>query len=263
MTDKSNSSRFLFLGRALISLILVFLALFSINAVNSLKESVSISIREEANLEKIKQVVIELAENNARNNSRGIAKQIQIYINDHPEMTLGDLQNDTVFQNIAVQEYGIKSYSAVVSSDCTTVFHADPKIIGIHSRDFKEELGLPTDEIWENLHKPACEQGIEAEGYYTWRHREGFAPERKFMRMAYAGKTADGKKLYLGATAYVADFYAPVDQLEAEMDSRRSFIIGETSRVSENAVLKIIIIAIASLIIFWLICLAEKVLFKK
>ena len=79
---------------------MVFLALFSINAVNSLKGSVSVSVSEEANLEKIKQAIIELAENNARNNSRGIAKQIQIYINNHPEVTLEDLQSDPVFQNI-------------------------------------------------------------------------------------------------------------------------------------------------------------------
>ena len=257
-----NSLKLFFVSRVLILLILIFVSFFSLRTINLIGESISEKIEEEINLEKIEQTVIELAEDNARNQTRGIAKQMQIYINDHSEMTLEDLKNDPVFQNIAVQEYGKKSYSAVLSSDCVTVFHISPSIIGMSSKDFKEKLGLPTDEIWE-IHKQACEQGIESEGYYTWRHEKGHLPEKKFIRMAYGGTTADGKKLYLGATSYVTDFLAPVRQLEAENMARRTAFLNETVGAAEKASNQIIITITVGLIILILISLKEKSLFGK
>lgn len=250
--NKSSSFKIIFLFKILFSLILIFLCFFSLKTIDLIKDSVSEIIKEEISLGKIKKSVIELAEDNAINNSRGIARQILIYVNSRPEMTLDDLIKDSVFQNIAVQEYGEKSYSAVLSSDCVTVFHINPDIVGMHSKDFQEKLNLPTNEIWENLHKPACEQGIESEGYYTWKHLEGFPPEKKFMRMAYAGETADGKKLYLGATAYVDDFYTPIEQLEAEIKARESFILKDIEQKRNNNFFLIIIITSAGLVFLWL-----------
>lgn len=253
---KSSKSFFL-VGKALIFLFLVFLCFFSLNVINQMKTLILREIGNEVNLVKVRQEITELAEDKARNHSRGIAKQMQIYINDHPEMTLEDLQNDSVFQNIAVQEYGEKSYSAILSSDCTTVFHISEKVVGIHSKDFQEKLNIPTDEIWQ-IHKLSCEQGIEAEGYYTWRHREGHDPEKKFIRMAYGGVTADDKKLYVGATTYVDNFNTSVRQLEAEISAERLSLQEEVRVLTKETSDRVLITTVIGLIFIILISSKER-----
>jgi len=236
---------------------LVFLFFFSFNVINQIKTLILGEIGNEVNLMKVKQEITELAEDKARDSSRGIARQMQIYINDHPEMTLEDLQNDAVFQNIAVQEYGEKSYSAILSSDCITVFHVSEKVVGIHSKDFQEKLNIPTDEIWQ-IHKLSCEQGIEAEGYYTWRHREGYDPEKKFIRMAYGGVTVDGKKLYVGATTYVDNFNTSVRQLEAEISAERLSLQDKVRVLTKETSDRVLITAAFGLIFIILIFSKEK-----
>jgi hypothetical protein len=252
---------FSLINKILIFLFLISLSFFSLKVINQIETSISMAIGGEVNLVKVKQEITELAEDKARTQSRGIAKQMQIYLNGHPEMTLEDLQNSSVFQNIAVQEYGKKSYSAILSSDCVTVFHISPKVVGIHSKDFEKELNIPTDEIWQ-IHKLACEQGIESEGYYTWRHREGYAPERKFIRMAYAGVTADEKKLYVGATTYIENFNISVRQLETEIEAERIVLLKEVTETAKEASDRVLIITVISLVFFALISLKEKYYLK-
>lgn len=257
-----QSSKFPFLlNKVLILLFLVFLCFFSLEVINQIKTRISTAIEGGVNLVKVKQEITELAEDKARNQSRGIAKQVQIYLNYHSEMTLEDLQNDPVFQNIAVQEYGKKSYSAILSSDCLTVFHINPEVVGIYSKDFEEKLNIPTDEIWQ-IHKLACEQGIESEGYYTWRHLEGYAPEKKFIRMAYAGTTADGKKLYVGATTYIENFNISVCQLETEIEAERASSLKEVTMAAKEASDRVLITTIIGLVFFVLISLKEKCYLK-
>ena len=42
-----------------------------------------------------------------------VAKQVEIYIKSNPELTVLDLQNDSYFQNIAVQPVGKTGYTAL------------------------------------------------------------------------------------------------------------------------------------------------------
>jgi len=62
--------------------------------------------------------------------AQDVARQIEIYLADHPEATVTDLQNDTFFSTIAVQPVGQTGYTALTDVDTLICrFHKNPKLV--------------------------------------------------------------------------------------------------------------------------------------
>jgi len=135
-----------------------------------------------------------------KSRAKAVARELTDYINDHPEMTLKELQQDPRAQEIAVQKVGKTGYTGVASAKTgRTYFH--PKVVG---RDPSEIKKLFPD-LWKIFERAIGEPCQNASGFYE------YAPEgekkEKYMYIACVNsKTADGASLFVSATTYIDEY---------------------------------------------------------
>ncbi len=96
--------------------------------------------------------------------AKDIAKQIEIYLLDHPDYTIDDLRNDIYFNEIAVQRVGKTGYTAVTDYDTlVNYFHSNPAIENLDLSLLAEQL----PGFWDIMSK--TRGGYDAEGIYDWK----------------------------------------------------------------------------------------------
>ncbi|MFH1065878.1 MAG: ATP-binding protein, partial [Nanoarchaeota archaeon] len=141
------------------------------------------------------------AKKEIKKRSESIAGQVEEYIISHPNMTVKDLQNDAIFQKIAVQEIGITGYSALTDSDTLFCrFHSNPKIVDVNL----ESLGGRLPQFWSIM--SATRGGKESDGFYDWIEPDG-SMAKKYMYISIVNaKTADGVTLSVAATTYIDEY---------------------------------------------------------
>jgi len=149
-----------------------------------------------------------------------VAKQIEIYLEGHPDMTIKDLQEDKKFQDIAVQQVGKTGYTAVTDYDTLVCrFHSNPQIVDM-------DLSLLADKLpgfWEVMAR--TKGGVESEGIYDWEEADG-SIKQKYMYIALVNaKTAEGIGLHVAATTYLDEYKeAPLEE-ERQALSMISYIM--------------------------------------
>jgi len=75
--------------------------------------------------------------------AEAVAKQIEVYMKDHPNMGLDEYKNDKYFTNLAIQKVGDKGYTYVLSTnfledDPRIEFHPAPSIVNKPGSIFRE-----------------------------------------------------------------------------------------------------------------------------
>ncbi len=105
-----------------------------------------------------------------------VTKQIEIYIKAHPAKTILDLQNDSYFQDIAVQHFGNNIYTSVIDTDTLTYkFHNSIHLINYPLQyyakeycDFINIIDLPSGKMEnQGFYKSPDKEKNIAE-YYTY-----------------------------------------------------------------------------------------------
>lgn len=132
-----------------------------------------------------------------------VAKQLEIYIKAHPDMTVADLQNDSYFREIAVQLVGKTGYTAVADTNTlTNRFHKNPQIVNLDLITLADKLPGFVRIVSKTR------GGFEAEGIYDWQETDGSITQ-KYMYIAIVNAlTADGVRFNVAATTYL-DEYLP------------------------------------------------------
>lgn len=129
-----------------------------------------------------------------------VAKQIEVYLQSHPKMTLKDLQRDPVFQNIAVQTVGDEGYTGIIDSESGYFyFHPQDKLVNTDSHVLKEQLPL----FWSIFDDTIGVICSDSSGYYDWKEADGTITQKYLSTKCVQTPTADGKKLFVGVTAYL------------------------------------------------------------
>ncbi|MBU1110592.1 HAMP domain-containing protein [Patescibacteria group bacterium] len=157
------------------------------------------------------------------------AQQIESYIKTYPNKTIKDLQNDPVFQKIAVQQVGKTGYTALTDYNTLTCrFHTNPAIVDIDLHTLAEKL----PGFWSVMSR--TQGGKDAEGFYDWEEADGTIT-KKYMYIAVIGvKTADNVGLHTAATTYLDEFGSTMEELEDKRD-----IVSLTElTISENPFIK-------------------------
>ncbi len=146
-----------------------------------------------------------IGELSAKYKALEVAREIETYLNIHPDKTIKDLQEDPEFQRIAVQVIGNKGYSAVMDANTAYIyFHPQKKLINTYAGLLKESL----PDWWEILSSTVGETCTESGGYYDWKEEDGTI-SKKYMYLACVNvPTADGKKLAVAATTYLDELSA-------------------------------------------------------
>ncbi len=130
-----------------------------------------------------------------------VAKQIEIYITLNPDKTVLDLQNDSYFQEIAVQQVGKSGYTAVTDYNSLIArFHVNPSIVNLDLHNLADKL----PGFWNIMSK--TEGGVEAEGIYDWEEADGSIKQKYMHIVLVNAKTADGVGLHVAATTYLDEY---------------------------------------------------------
>ncbi len=153
-----------------------------------------------------------------------VAKQLEIYIKDHPEMTVEDLQKDEYFSAIAVQPVGQKGYTAITDVDSLTCrFHASEKIANMDLHNLAEKL----PGFWGVMAK--TEGGVVSEGYYDWEDPDSSIKQKYMYISIVDARTADNVKFSVAATTYIDEFNAPAADTGKKLDEQISSVVDTLS----------------------------------
>jgi len=171
-----------------------------------------------------------------------VAKQLEIYIKDHPQMTVAQLQKDPYFSQLAVQSVGKTGYTAV--TDIQTLWcrwHSNPKIADSDLHNLASKL----PGFWGVMVK--SEGGKPSSGYYDWAEPDGSIKQKYMYISIVDAKTADNVQFSVAATTYIDEFSAPAvmigDKINTAVDGTVTDIKTATEGLStQNTILSITII---------------------
>jgi PAS domain S-box-containing protein len=177
------------------------------------------------------------------------ARQMEIYITDHPEMTLADLQKDPVFAKIAdqsVQKFG--TARAIETKTLASLFNAS------------DQETIPRDLAQAVQSDPGILQSPEGEtgsgGYYPGKEEDGAMSERYMYIVPLSVLTADGTRLASVAETDKEHFLQPAHQIQEQILSNLITTVMNTIRSTEEISSRntILTITAISIIIVFCIC---------
>ncbi len=142
--------------------------------------------------------------------SRDVAKQVEMYLQNRPPMTVAEMRADAELRKIVVQSVGTTGYTTLLDPvNAEIIIHKFP---GQEKNLESLKDILPT--FWALLKSSAA--GRTA-GYYDWLEVDGSINQK------YAGIepviTADGKTFNLWATAYISEFSLPAEETKREINA--------------------------------------------
>jgi two-component system, NarL family, sensor histidine kinase DegS len=152
-----------------------------------------------------------MGEDTIRQVASDIARQIEIYLETRPAMTLTEMRNDARLREIVVQPVGTTGYTTLIdTNNSVIVIHKFPE----QEKDVSSlENTLPA--FWSIVE--ASTEGKAVSGYYDWQEVDGSISQK------YASivpiHTADSKELTLWATTYIDEFSLPAEELKGEINA--------------------------------------------
>ncbi len=157
-----------------------------------------------------------LGEKMIEQKAKDVAKQVEVYIKLHPNMTISDLQNDLKFQKISVQPVGETGYTALMDIDTGYFyFHPQKRLINTDSHVFEEKLPL----VWKILNQ-TIGKFKDSSGYYEWEEADGSIRQKYMTLTVVNGTTADKKNLFIAATTYIDEFSGPAEDIRKEITAK-------------------------------------------
>jgi signal transduction histidine kinase len=155
--------------------------------------------------------------------AKNVAKNVELYLGSHYEMSIEEMRKDQDLREIVVQPVGSSGY--------TTLLDSNDFIIVIHKYPEQEKLlsslkdTLPS--FWAVLTSSAG--GKASSGYYDWLEVDGS------IRQKYASivpiKNDNDHALTLWATTYIDEFSRPAEETKKEINAA---ITDSSNHINEN-----------------------------
>jgi signal transduction histidine kinase len=188
-----------------------------------------------------------LGENTIKQISRDVAKQVELYLDDHPLLSLTDMRNDAGLREIAIQPVGTTGY--------TTLLDPIHSLIVVHKFQAQEKdinyLKDVLPSFWEMLQASASGP---SSGYYFWQEVDGSITQ-KYASIVPINSNSN-ITLTLWATTYIEEFSRPALNLEKDINeaiSRSSTYIRSYVKETQNAFIIVFSILIIVVIILSLL----------
>lgn len=189
-------------------------------------------------------IIKELAENAIMTTAQSVAKQTQLYLETHPELTKQQFMDNERFKELAIQKVGKNGYTALYErgddGKWRTWVHTNPNITA-HKLDDMAKLEKPLGASFPGFWKVLTEvtNDSPSKGYYKWQEKDGTFKD-KYM----ACVNVPGTEFYIASTTYIDEFTEPMTRLERESKATAK---AESVR---NAILMSIIIVVIAIIVF-------------
>ena len=188
-------------------LIIGFMLFVSVGPLVSIKGLGSASLMElgSAGAKESTSSLNNLGEQIIQSKAEGVAKQIEIYLESHPDLSGASMMNDPRLQEIAVQRVGETGYTAVHSKKGINYFHVNPRIVGTDLHGLVDKLPEFVKVMEAGLRGPSG-------GYYSWKDVDGKV-RPKYMFSA----PVEGASLVVAATTYIDEFGKPAGAILNKM----------------------------------------------
>jgi serine phosphatase RsbU (regulator of sigma subunit) len=145
-----------------------------------------------------------------------VARQLEIYIKTHPRMTVSQLKNDKMFQDINTQKIGETGYIVVMDADtCEYYFHPTKRDLEGQNPRILFKDSLPS--LVKILNRIVAERKKEASGYYAWQDPDGRIRDKYMHLKVVDAYTGDKKQMYIAAATYIDEFSAPARETEKKL----------------------------------------------
>jgi len=219
--------------------VIAYIALSNINELGNYAMDTSTSLGESAIRDSTSHLN-KLGEDIVKQKSQDVAKQVEMYLENRPDMTLNDMRNDAVLRSIVVQNVGTQGYTTLIDPVNTVII--------IHKYPGQERDISPLKDLLPSFWA-LIESSIGGEinsGYYDWQEVDGSITE-KYACIAPIINT-NGYSLTLWATTYIDEFSQPSKQTEQEINAA----ISTSSQFISNGVtnMKNLLITIFILMLF-------------
>jgi len=139
-----------------------------------------------------------------RTKARDVAKQIGIFLQANPGLTIKELQKNQYFKNFTMQKVGETGYTCLYEAGTGIMrIHPNPSLIDFDMQLLSEKL--PS---WWAIFEPTL-SGKEVSGYYDWLEADG-TTRRKYMTMTPVHEPFSSQTLMIAATTYIDEFSVPI-----------------------------------------------------
>ncbi len=202
-----------FIGLSVISLALFGgIAIIKLNELGDYSIDTSSSLGSSATNDSLT-ALESLGESIIQQKAEDVARQLEIYIKANPTMNVSNLQGDTFFIELAVQQVGETGYTATSDVDSLICrFHSSASIT---DRDL-HELSGPLPGFWSIM--SLSEGGNTSSGYYDWEEPDG-SMRSKYMYIAIVdAQTADLVTFSVAATTYIDEFSMSAIETQEKID---------------------------------------------
>ncbi len=174
------------------------------------------------------QVVTKLAANIIQEKARSVAKQLRLYLDNHPGLKEADFSRDPGLREVAIQSVGQTGYTVIyergnAKGEWPIWGHPSAKVVGVDTLKLEKPLGKKNFAgLWGVV--SASKDGAESQGYYGWQEADG-SIRQKFMATAPIANTPYS----VASTTYVDEFTKPIQDLQARAGDI-------TDRISQYAI---------------------------
>lgn len=224
---------------------LVIIGAIGIFSLLSISGTIDVKVDEigNASIQQSTDTLKSLAEQNIIEKSQAVAKEIEIYLDAHPDMTWQDLYKDQNFRAIAVQPIGTQGYSVLGDPiNFKNLMHSSKTSEGGSYEGYKTS----SPQLYEIVSK--IKGGNAASGYYSFKEADGSYRD-KFISYYPVGRTTkDGVHLVTAITAYIDEFLAPTKVLEEKLRKDNEELVHEIANSIQQAMILIVIIALITII---------------
>ncbi len=189
-----------------------------------------------------------LGEEIIKQKAQDVARQINMYLTNHPGMSVWDMRDDEELRSIVVQDVGIEGY--------TTLIDSKEYVIVIHKYPGRETNISSMQEyllsFWKLL--VSISDGQPSSGYYDWQEVDGTI-RQKFA--AIVPIDYDGGGLGLWATTYIDEFSKPAEDTRREInkaiEANRAYITNTVSNIQETFAITVtaLVIGVIALALLW------------
>ena len=156
------------------------------------------------------QLVTKMAEEAIAEKGRSVAKEVERYLLNHPDLKKEDYMQDPALKSIGIQKVGQTGYTCLVSK----VLETEPSCLWLHPKQeligkdivlvMRKTLGDGYDR-WFKIQDTAFRTGRESDGYYMW-----FDQREKYMVMVPVA----GTNFFIASTTYIDEFTLPMTELQ-------------------------------------------------
>lgn len=184
-----------------------------------------------------------LAEDNAVDSTKSIAKELEIYLADHPDKTWSDLSKDPAFRAIAVQPVGTQGSSLIGDPiGFKNLMHSSKAKEGTSYEDYK----VDQPELYKIVSQ--IKNGSAATGYYKSKETDGSYRDKFISYYPVNLTSKDGVHMVVGIAVYIDEFLGPTKILEEKLQTENDNLVNELANSTQQAILLIFIIAILTII---------------